>query len=148
MSRPLFVGEANPRSSHPRMALFPWPRNSAGGRLAALLDVTAREYLMLFERVNLFPSPPSAWSTVAAARAAGTVLGGFPDTTLVLMLGARVAAAFGMADLPLWHSRMRQRSRVRTRFVRLPHPSGRSRTWNDPVAQRALRRTLRRWTAL
>lgn len=130
--KPLLVGENNPLSALPRWALYPWPPNSAGARLCAHLGMTVEQYLGAFERTNLFDVAPARWRIADARQAAGLILTAF-DSRTVIMLGARVAAAFNMEHVPLWGARAESR-RV---FVRFPHPSGRCRVWND---RRAVRR--------
>lgn len=141
--RPLLVGETNPHSPHPDDALYPYPPGSAGGRLCRLLRLPASQYVETFDRVNLigFRQP---WTKARARFAAPVILDRFPATTVVFMLGAKVAEAFSMQHVRLWGSFDVERDRVTTTFVRLPHPSGRCREWNDPRSEQRLRRTVRR----
>lgn len=142
--RPLLVGESNPYSDNPAHALMPSPAGSAGARLADHLGLPPHVYLAMFDRVNLLPSR-ARWSAGWARQCAAGVRAVYHDAKVVLLLGARVAAAFGLEDLRVWHSRV-----VRgVRYYRLPHPSGRSRVWNDRrsrvAARGLLRRVLRQW---
>lgn len=138
------VGEHNPYSADPRLALFPAPAQSAGARLCAMLGMGRAEYLKEFERRNLMPHEVAGWSAPAARLRADEVLRAHPIGDGLVLLGARVSAAFG-ADF---------RSMLfRPRFVQvgagdvlrglnvlvLPHPSGRSREWNRPEAAALLR---------
>lgn len=145
--KPLIVGEANPYTPYPAYyALYPWPPHSAGGRLARMLRMNKEEYLRAFDRVNLFEAPPATWSAPEAREKAREVEWS-TDAEVIFMLGARVAAAFGHRDLPVWG--FRERANIITgrlvRFIYLPHPSGRCRVWNDKRAEAKLRRIVRKY---
>ena len=129
----VLVGESNPYGADPRYALYPDPPGCAGYRLChKVLGIDARDYLRAFERVNLLQGP--RWS-VPKARAAASALvqrtdGGWsrPGGRPLVLLGRRVAAAFGLGDiLPFTRVPIGEWT-----FVLLPHPSGRCRAWNDP----------------
>lgn len=129
MSRPLLVGELNPHSDDPRLALYPAPVFPSGWRLAQILGMGCAEYLERFERTNLCSG---FWSTeVAERRARQLARQGRP----IVMLGRRVATSFGHADLSFF----RVVGHGGRRFALLPHPSGLSREWNDPASVRKAR---------
>lgn len=131
--KPVLVGEDNPNSSDPRHALYPRPKHLAGGRLChRIMVVTEREYLRWFARANLCAG---SWSAREARATASALL---DRHEVHVILGAKVAHAYGLKFKPFevvdaptialdgvnrWN-----------RFVILPHPSGRCRTWNDPAA--------------
>lgn len=145
-SRPLLVGEANPHSADPEHALYPWPANSAGARMARHLGLTHEDYLNRFERVNLFSIPPPVWSKGARDSAvlyATTLLHVFRNVRVIVLLGERVAAAFGCWRQPWWTVSEQVHYGHVVRFVKVPHPSGRSRAWNDPASVHKLRRILK-----
>lgn len=123
-ARPLLVGEANPYGDDPRFALYPEPDGCAGWRLChQVLGLSETAYLRAFDRVNLCGE---RWS-IRVARAAAVVFR--QRTGPKILLGAKVCAAWGLAFLPLTGV---------DDVVILPHPSGRSRLWNEPDAvQRA-----------
>jgi hypothetical protein len=141
-ARVWLVGEHNPYGSDPRFALYPYPPNSAGGRLARVLGIDRRGYLGAFERRNLLDV--ERWSAPAARDAAARVRAEMADGDSAVLLGARVAAAFGFTFEPLrvhrrfadgrgdpdLEARLGQRGIA---FLLVPHPSGRSRAWNDPA---------------
>lgn len=150
--KPLFVGEANPYADEARrqtthFALYPLPERSAGGRLAAMLRLKPLEYLRSTHRVNLFHMPPRRWDAAYARLAAANILSTYPDASVVIMLGARVAAAFGHPKLAVWdYAEHKWVAGGRTvRLYRVPHPSGRCRAWSDPRSARLLRNIVRRY---
>lgn len=118
--RPLLVGEANPWGSDPEFALYPLPEHASGGRLARFLGLSHGQYLRLFDRRNLCPSRwsmPEARAQAELIRAEGR--------EHVVLLGAKVAKAFGLPYLPFTRS---------AHLFLLPHPSGLNRIWNQPDA--------------
>lgn len=138
MTDPLIVGESNPYGNEDYLSLYPVPSNSAGGRLCRIiLGMTPRQYLDSFERANLVVG--DKWSAAAARERAQQLSRERPPTRIVL-LGAKVCEAFGqqlgdfewVVNAPTGHS-----------FLRLPHPSGRCRVWNDPSALPRARGALR-----
>lgn len=88
-------------------------------------------------RVNLLDSVNPAWDAADRKRAKDKARRIARRGGTIVLLGRNVAGAFGMttAKFYAW-----QRKRVC-----VPHPSGRSRHWNE---QRNLRRAARWWAAL
>jgi len=141
--RVFLVGEHNPYGSDPRFALYPSPRYSAAGRLAAVLGYTPEEYLRTFgQRRNLLTELP--WSAPRARDAARRVLGETLQGDRLFLLGTKVAAAFGLrlqtdnlvsSVLPVIRmTSERVEDALQEHEVQclvLPHPSGRSCAWND-----------------
>ncbi len=126
------IGEQNPYGSDPKYALYPLPPRAAGGRLARALNLDDRSYLRAFERRNLLSDPK--WSVPGARAAADVLLREHPPHDRLVLLGARVAAAFGLffrdhicevAALPVGTCPPQERT-----VLVLPHPSGLSREWN------------------
>lgn len=136
--RPLLIGEANPYGADPEFALFPAPERSAGWRLCRLvLGLPRLTYMDLFDRVNLCPKN---WN-MKEARTRAVQLRSVPAFQAVL-LGRKVAAAFGLENVPPFTVVTNDRpARVRTPDsagrgweVVLPHPSGLCLEWNKPGA--------------
>jgi hypothetical protein len=104
------IGESNPYQtpeSDPEhhFALYPDPPNSAGGRLCRALKLPDAEYLKRYQRRNLLHTVK--WSVPAARRAAATILGAVAERDAVVLLGAKVAAAFGVPfDVLKTHQRL------------------------------------------
>lgn len=128
MTKVLLVGETNPLSSSLEFALWPAPPNCSGWRLCyRVLNMSSEEYLDTFDRVNLCVGP---WS-IRTAREAARGLAAHRSGPIVL-LGSKVCEAFGVAFQPLT-VQMSLLGPDREVCI-LPHPSGRSRAWNDPSA--------------
>lgn len=132
--RPLLVGETNTTAmAAPEMALYPYPSTGSGGRFCKIAGLTASEYLVVFDRVNLCRGE---WSAREAESKAYEIKMLWRHT-LVVLLGRKVCEAFGLPYEPF---------RSIGRYLVLPHPSGRCRTWNDPEnidrARRALRKAM------
>ena len=117
----------------------------AGRRLAALCGLDLDAYLARFQRVNLLPVFPGKAGKgdrfpLPPAREAARALLPTLEGRRVVLLGGRVAAAFGLHRAPLlvWMP-------IQGTWVAVaPHPSGVSRWWNDP---RNVRRAQRFWRA-
>jgi len=148
----LLVGESNPHSADPRHALYPLPLNAAGGRLARVLGLSPREYIRAFpDRRNLL-SGTAKWSAPSARASADEVLRTSKPGVVLVLLGAKVATAFGVDYRSgLFLPRMAHvgERAPRRHIVRvLPHPSGRCREWNDPQTAERVRSALREVGAL
>ena len=145
MTRPLLVGEDNPHSADPRMALHPLLAGAAGSRLAAILGLDAASYLGAFDRTNLCAT---SWNLrEARAFAARTLLARAGRGALIL-LGARVCSAFLVPFEPFEPFELVRRVGPRAlvaRGVVLPHPSGRCRIWNDKESARRARAAAARY---
>jgi hypothetical protein len=140
-TKPLLVGEDNPYGSDPRYALYPAPKRSAGWRLCHLvLGLSVTQYVRGFDRVNLCARK---WSTREAGESAQRILRG-PRDRAVILLGAKVTEAHGYAYQPF----AALGGGDFPRLICLPHPSGRSRAWNDPGAFARAREALTRVGAL
>lgn len=138
---PVIVGEAPGDNTSVYLPMFPWPRNSAGGRLMAFSRMAPLDYLRTFHRINLMREP-RGWSAASARAAAHDVLMEYGGHPLVLM-GSKVAAAFGRdvrilaAPDPAWTTTCWT--------IPLPHPSGRNLVTNDEGNRERMRRAL--WLA-
>jgi hypothetical protein len=134
----MLIGESNPHGGDPAFALYPLPEGSAGWNLACvILGLSRAEYLRRFERRNLLAGP--RWSIPEARRAALEVSTSMSEGDRAILLGARVAAAFSLEYAPFEEREFVVRpgfvdQAARSRFLILPHPSGRCRAWNEPGA--------------
>lgn len=141
--RPIWlVGEQNPYSSWQRNGhkydLYDEPANATGARLRTkILDVSPAIYYdeARFIRRNLLDKG-ERW-TVRNAREAAELLRREIDRAPTVLLGAKVAAAFGLDTAPfVEHSILfgYQMGPTPWRVLVLPHPSGLCRAWNQPGA--------------
>lgn len=108
--------------------------HGTAARLARLCGVPEAELLARVAWLNLFATPTPAALVGLVERAAG------PGDAVVLM-GRRVARAWGLGDLPPLGEVRRAHG---TLVLLLPHPSGRNRWWNDPARLEAGREAMRR----
>lgn len=126
------VGEDNPYGSDPKYALYPLPDRSAGNRLCEMvLGLGMRDYLDpdIFARRNLCSG---RWNKEEAERTAGNILEEARNagkSVVVVMLGKKVSDAF-RSNCGEFEAQGSLFDRVV--LLRLPHPSGRCRTWNKP----------------
>lgn len=134
--KPLLVGEMNPYGAEPDFALYPSPPGCSGYRLCRLvLRMDPDAYLEAFDRANLCAGKWSTPKAAARAREIFEARNSSSEEGAVVMLGAKVAAAFLFQFRPFT---------VVGRYVCLPHPSGLSRAWNAPGAFDLARATLER----
>ncbi len=132
------------RASEPGLPLS----GASGRRLAALLSLSEPRLRAAFELVNLLPSWPGRAAKgdlfpLAEGRAAARRLEPRLRGRVAVLLGGNVAAAFRHRGPPLtW------RWAGGSPCLRLPHPSGVNRWWNDARNTRAARRLLRRLLAV
>lgn len=147
MKKPLLIGEDNPRHSDPRFALYPYPEGCSGDRLCRLImGLAAADYLRRFERFNLCAGK---WSAPEARRRAAEIQASQSLGGVVVLLGSKVAGAFGLRFTPFetysFNAPERDLSKLvaaieagtgspRLTYVVLPHPSGRNLLWNAPGA--------------
>lgn len=121
----LLVGERPGPSTHKKLPLFPYPPNSAGGRLLKMSRIGIETYLGRLIRVNLFESFDLGWDADKATEAAKAIMDAQPEGRRVVVLGTRVAQAFGLTaffKLEDHDGRM---------VCAIPHPSGRNLLYND-----------------
>lgn len=143
--RPWLVGEDNPYSLDPAMALYPSPPGCAGWRLChKVLELSAAEYIARYRRRNLCGG--DRWDN-AVARHEAIAFGHRVEKTAdpVVLLGLRVATAFRLKYAPFT---VVDAGLGGPPIVMLPHPSGRSRAWNESGAYERARQVLRSVGAL
>lgn len=143
------IGEAPNRVAGPELTT----RGHSGARLAQLCGLTFLEFERRFLRVNVFEEPVETWPAEAArVRAAGLMVDELRGIVTVVLLGRRASAAFlGERVYPwftaiTWPEAITNDSTRRTWYV-APHPSGRSRFWNDPDDVEVARRFWRKMAA-
>jgi hypothetical protein len=136
----LLVGEQPPerwandetyRRHHSPM--FPYPANSAGGRLRDISDLWLGEYIHGLTRINLYPQW-EPWSKEVARTYAHVAMQRFAPVSHVFLCGKRVVAAFQdffPSGYKPWPVDEIGRA-PNTIFFCIPHPSGRNTAYNDP----------------
>jgi hypothetical protein len=107
-----------------------------------LSGLTEFEYLEGTERVNLFLDTPKKWSRVQATEVAkGIALYASVNQQVLVLLGRKVAAAFGTTATPFYQDtalfplEYEKSGRYQLGSVpayAIPHTSGLCREWNDP----------------
>jgi len=140
--KPLLVGESNPyqttAADADRYALYPQPPNASGGRLCRfVMGLNPHDYLRMFDRVDLCHP---RWSIRAARDKAAQLVAERDTASVIVLCGAKVAAAFGVPSQPF---RIHHPRANHPRLVVLPHPSGLCRTWHEPKAVEGARWILR-----
>ncbi len=109
----------------------------SGGRLAAIMGITAQEYLKRFDRMNLLFKFPGRWpvhsndkfpreAALYAAEAMRPLLG----FRRVVFVGRPVAIAFGYGELEFYEGVVDARHGFHA--VAVPHPSGRNFWYHRP----------------
>ncbi len=130
--KPLIIGEAPSKNE-----TTPRPiEGRIGRRLARLAGLSLPEFLAHFDRVNLLDVRQDTaehgftFDRLAAIDAAYRLQQTFAHNQIILLLGHRVADAFGIVKRIYF---IEQRFTVMRGEIRiLPHPSGINRWWNDP----------------
>jgi len=149
MTRIVLIGEApGKRGRRGEAALC----GRIGRRLAKLMNVTEYDYRWRTRRENLLPRWPgkapaghgTAWPAKLARGAARRMerRGLFaPRDRVVILLGRRVAAAFGFSQQD-WFAPfcIAPTQGLAAAVIVAPHPSGASRWWNEPRNWNAARR--------
>jgi hypothetical protein len=139
----LLVGLRNPHSTRPEDALAYWPANASGHRLCQMFveesGRTPDEYMAGFRRTNLIVGGWERPEDTARRILLSTVEA---PTTLVL-LGNAVRIAFNrhLQD-PVTSETCVRQDRGPLTFHFIHHPSGLSRSYNDPAMRRAVGQLL------
>lgn len=138
------VGEHNPYSADPRYALYPAPFRSAGDVLRrVILGMRTTDYVGAFRRRNLVEPGGRriiVWPRRQARESAREMLKSVGHRDVLVLLGARVSEAFApiAGIMPTWCPGrafgLDEVAGTWATAIVLPHPSGRNRAWNEPVA--------------
>jgi hypothetical protein len=131
------VGEAPGPRTRADCPFYPYPPNSAAGRLLALLGWSRSQYLLTFARMNLLSEWPGPSFPVAKAKECVPHVVAALHPRPMLLMGKGVAAAFGVPALPACvlverHVPHSELGTVLARVAIVPHTSGRNLWYNDP----------------
>lgn len=107
------------------------------GQMEKLEDLLG---VSLDRAINLLPPHPcpAPWDARKARKIALAMVRWARGHDLVL-LGRKVASAFGLGDAEFGEHR--------ARVILMPHPSGRNRLWNDEEFRAKMRRAMARFSA-
>lgn len=140
----LIVGEMPGCSTSSALPMFPYPPNSAGGRLLKMSLLTPGAYLGRLMRTNLFSDwneeTNDRWPRGEAEERARLIHEATPREMRVVLLGARVSQAFGLDE----YMKLVEQNGVL--YTAIPHPSGRNLKYNDPIVRTGARAALQ-WAA-
>lgn len=129
MRRIFLVGEdygnSEFRYHHDRYCLT----GKSGETLAEMMGVDFTRYVRLTKRMNVVDLPEDWSDRVLVQAGVARIKANIDPTQSVILLGSKVASAFGLDDLGLFEWRGWPHS---VRVARVPHPSGRNRVLNDP----------------
>lgn len=138
--RPLIVGEAPNRLGRSDRPIG----GRCGDRLAALSGCSPAAFARAFDRTNVLYAWPgaagkgAAFPMTAARRRARAIRSRFVRGRMVILLGLRTAAAFGVRVGYFEPVRFGQSD-----VVVVPHPSGINRWYNDAHNVRRMRAFMR-----
>jgi hypothetical protein len=131
MSKIILVGESNPYGGTDEFALYPVPDGCSGHRLCCLiLGMRRSHYLETFVRSNLCTGP---WRIRDARKRAVELLRENLGGKFILF-GRKVCDGFGVPFVPF--------TVADGILLRLPHPSGLNRMWQEDGAVDKARRAV------
>lgn len=136
--KPIIIGLHNPYSDNPKYALVPYREGSSGHRLWKTTQMPQAVYINGFDRRNL--SPIADPSSKDLKRFAKTM--DIPTGSTVILLGHDVLRAFVGSGRPLKPILIHPQVHDGVTWRWLPHPSGRSTKYNDPVFRMLVGMTL------
>lgn len=137
--RPVLLGQCNPLSDSPLMALWTDPPGCTGWRLWQMVGGTQEAYIRGFDRRNMVSG---RMFNFAAAKAAAPKIWRSLEGRRVILLGTGVRMALRL-DATRWLLPHRDDTGREWRVV--PHPSGSNRLYNDPTMGLRVSMLLRDW---
>jgi hypothetical protein len=145
--KPLIIGEAPSKNGKPERPI----EGRIGQRLADHAGLSYADFLVHFDRVNLLHERQEVagkgfvFDRAAAINAAQALVKQLTAGRLVLLLGRRVAGAFGCTK-DYFDAHHLENGAI---LYVVPHPSGINRWWNDPwnsKTMRAFMHQIVKWT--
>ena len=159
--KPIIVGINNPYSGEPRNALAPYPERSAGHRLWKTLhelnfmggpvtdhrvikvSYDRQAYMDAFDRVNLFEGTSYSRASTRKHVVGQKFIRTLPQGAIVLLLGMEVRECLNTAlSRPLKKIPFHPQVIDGITWRCVPHPSGRSPVYNDPIMRLVVGITL------
>ena len=135
----IIVGLNNPHSDDPKDALGIVPANSSGWRLWQISGLDAYDYLQhLRLNLTIMPSASPDYLAAVARKDFHEAFKKNKNVDHVIILGRTVQRAFGLKPV-LLHPQVVDGVEYRV----IPHPSGRTLFYNDPVCRALVRSLLR-----
>ena len=138
MARPILLGLHNPLSEDPKRALWPDPPGCSGWRLWQLSGLPRDEWLRDFHRVNLLDA--RLWDIDDARLRLPSLIRAMRKVPVTVVLGHQVREFLELPKVPWIFPQRDERRKFWWRLI--PHPSGRTQTYNDPVFRAAVRLML------
>lgn len=137
------IGEAPPPRMHPgspiwerHSPMFPYPPQSAGGRMLKISDYGLGMYIHGLQRQNLMPVYAEKWNPRHASARAAEFMRRFRPA-YVIMCGRKVSTAFGYeGTVP---ARYESKIWQGVTMYAIPHPSGRNPQSSDKGNQEIVR---------
>ncbi len=143
MTRLVIVGEAPGPRDGPGTPLQGVNLQGTGGRLRALCGLTEARWRRV-ERVNLLPfCPGGRFPAELAASQAANLSHSLLRSRRLVLLGRRVALAFGVPRSAGREYAEWTRSPLGPEVAVIPHPSGKNLWYNDSANRRRVERFLR-----
>lgn len=139
--RPIIIGLFNPHSADPLHALAPTPQGSSGYRLWSMVNevdpAVGKLYRHVFDRRNLLTFDADVRKPVRHWLEAKRMIETFQEGDTVVTLGNEVCRAFSEnLSSPIHRTPIHPQVIDGVTWRMLPHPSGRTLAYNDPVFRR------------
>lgn len=120
-------------------ALGLFPTNGAGRRLFNATGMKLKDYMDVFERINLLEAPE--WSMPTARQAAAKIKDRLKGRRIIV-LGSQAWTALGLPKKDILDP---HHASDGTRWIMLPHPSGKNVWYNDETNRAKVKKFFERF---